>query len=100
MASLDEQRHAQWEAMQEALRRSYFASKETPTPRPSAVALGYDRTRDCTVVAFRDRVGGIAYLRDENAELVPVARGAVGSMGRDAIEQRFAHVDAIFRSLE
>ena len=71
-----------------------------PAPETGTVALGYDRTRDCTVLAFRDRVGGIAYLRDENAELVAVAKGAVGSIGRDAIEQRFARIDAVFRGLE
>lgn len=74
-----------------------------PWPEPpdrSRVQLGYSRDRDCTVVAFRDRLGGTAYLRDEEGRLASVATGALASTRRDEVLQRFLDVDDMFRSLE
>lgn len=64
------------------------------------IHLGYFEHRDCTVVAFRTRVGGLAFMRDENADLSPIATGFVGSSRRDELERKFSRVDDVFRSLE
>ena len=62
--------------------------------------LGYIKDRDCIVVAFRNRLGGWSYLREESGELAGVATGYLGEYRKNEVTSRFTRIDEIFRELE